>query len=138
MSMIDLTGMLDEIENAEEPKVLKSGSEYKLRIISVRGGEAGQGNCEYISPVFEVPSEPLAKEFSTFLWVPDKESLSEKQFVRALNDFKKFIKAFSIDISKPLDYEDDLPGHEGWAILGTKNSDEYGEQNTIRSFVAGR
>jgi hypothetical protein len=136
--MLDLTDMLDEIENAQEPTTLKSGSEHKLRIISVRGGTAGVGDCEYISPVFEVPAEPLAKEFSTFLWIPDKERLSEKQYARALSDFKKFVKAFNIDISKPLDYEDDLPGHEGWAILGTKNSDEYGEQNTVRTFITGR
>ena len=138
MSMLDLTNLIDEIEDAQEPTVLKSGTEHKLRIISVRGGVAGKGECEYISPVFEVPNEPLAKEFSTFLWIPDKERLSEKQYARALSDFKKFVKCFSIDLSKAFDYEDDLPGLEGWAILGIKNSDEYGEQNTIRTFITGQ
>lgn len=144
MSMLDLTEMIDEVENAQDPTVLGAGSEHKLRIVYVRGGYArdksfeGDGECEYISPVFEVPNEPNAKEFSTFLWVPDKTKLSPKSFQRALNDFRRFIKAFSIDISKPLEYEDELPGHEGWAILGTKSSDEYGEQNTIKSFQIGQ
>jgi len=127
--------MIDEVENAPEPTVAESGTEQKLRIISVRGGTAGKGDCEYFSPVYEVVDAPMVKEFSDFLWVPDKERLSEKQFQRALHAIKVFTKCFEIDISRPIDYEDDLPGRIGWAIVGTKKSDEYGEQNTVRKYV---
>jgi len=139
MSLLDLTGMIDEIEDAPEPTVADSGTEHKLRIISCRGGEAHSKNsgrdCEYISPVFEVPDAPLVKEFSTFLWIPEKKKLTEKDYARALSDFRIFIKCFGIDISQAFEYQDHLPGHVGWAILGIKDNDEYGEQNTIRKFI---
>ena len=138
MSLIDLSGKMDEIQNAPEPTIAENGSEHKIKIISCRGGEAGANDCAYISPVFEVPNEPLVKEFSTFLWIPDEDKLSPKQYARALNDFNVFSKCFGLDLSKPFDYEDDLPGLTGWAILGTKKSDEYGEQNTIRKFIVGQ
>ena len=137
MSMLDLTKKADEIMDAQDPTVAESGTEHKLRIISVREGFAGQNDCPYISPVFECMDNPLVKEFSSFLWVPDETKLTEKQYARSLSEFKNFCKAFDIDLSKPLDCEDDLPGHEGWAILGIKKDDEYGEQNTIRKFQIG-
>ena len=135
MSMLDLTDQLDEIENAEEPTVAEAGEEYKLQIISVRGGNAGKTDCEYFSPVFEVVGAPMVREFSDFFWIPDKEKLSEKQYKRALYAIKVFAAAFEVDLSRPIDYEDDLPGCEGWAILGSKTTDDYGEQNTIRKYI---
>ena len=135
MSLLDLTDLQDEIENAEEPTIAESGTEQKLRIISVRGGEAGKNDCEYFSPLYEIVDMPMAKEFSDFFWVPDKDKLSEKQYQRSLYAIKVLAAAFEIDISRPVDYEDDLPGHTGWAILGTKKSDEYGEQNTVRKYI---
>lgn len=136
-SMLDLTGLIDEIEDAPEPTVAKAGSEQKLRIVSVRTGEDKNG-CGYFMPVYEIPDMPMAKEFSHFMYVPDREKLSEKQFQRSLYAMKIFVKCFGIDISRPIDYEDDLPGLTGWAILGTRDSDEYGEQNTIRKYIAGK
>ena len=121
-SMLDLTGMIDEVENAPEPTVAKSGTEQKLRIVSVRTGEDKNG-CDYFMPVFEVPAMPMVKEFSHFMYIPDKDKLSEKQFQRALYAIKVFVKAFDIDISRPIDYEDDLPGKVGWAILGVRDSE---------------
>lgn len=133
-SMLDLTGLVDEIENAEEPTIAEGGSEQKLRIISVRTGEDKNGD-DYFMPVFEIVDMPMGKEFSHFFYVPNKEKLSEKQFARSLYAIKVFAKCFDIDISRPVDYEDDLPGHQGWAILGTRKSDDYGEQNTIRKYI---
>lgn len=135
MSMLDLSGVMDDIEGAEEPTIAEVGEEYKLRIISVRGGEAGKENCEYFSPVFEVVGAPMVKEFSDFFWVPSRNKLSEKQFARACYALKVFAAAFEIDLTSPLDYEDDLPGCEGWAILGSKKDEQYGEQNTIRKYI---
>jgi hypothetical protein len=42
----------------------------------------------------------------------------------------------NIDYSRPFDWEDDLVGLEGWIILGVKKSDEYGDQNTVKKYVA--
>ncbi len=135
MSLLDLSGIIDEVEDAQEPTVAGKGTEQKLRIVSVNGGIAGKKDCEYFSPNFEVVDAPLVKGFNQFFWVPDKEKLDPKQYARALWDIKVFAECFGIDLSKPLDYEDDLPGLTGWAILGIKKSEEYGEQNNIRKFI---
>jgi hypothetical protein len=40
--------------------------------------------------------------------------------------------------SRPGEPEDDWPGLEGWAILGMEKTDQYGEQNFVKKFVAPR
>jgi len=135
MSMLDLTNIKDEIENAEEPKVLPAGEEVQLRIITVNTGNDKNGR-PYFMPVFEVLSEPMAKEFSDFFAVPTKE-MSEKDYKRAIYKIKLFAQAFDIDLGRPIDYEDDLVGLTGWAILGVRRSDEYGDQNTVKKYIAG-
>jgi len=134
MSMLDLTQKVDEIEDSQEPTVADSGTEAKLQIISVNGDYDKNGN-EYFMPVFEVVDAPMVKEFTDFFHVPDEEKLTAKQYARSLNKIKNFVKAFGIDITRPIDYEDDLPGSIGWAILGIRRDDEYGEQNTVRRYV---
>ena len=134
-SMLDLTDLQDEIENAEEPIIAEADTEQHLRIVSVRTGEAGEKNCPYFAPTFEVMDAPLIKEFNQFMWVPDKDKLTPKQYKRSLWEMQCFIKAFDVDISSPIDYNDDLPGLTGWAILGVRDSNEYGEQNTIKKYV---
>ncbi len=135
MSLLDLTEILDEIEDSQEPTTAGKGTEQKLRIINVNGGVSDKNNCEWFSPVFEVMDAPLVKEFNTFFWVPDKEKLDPKQYARSLYDIKVFAKCFGLDLSVAIDYNDDLPGKTGWAILGLKKSEDYGEQNTVKKFI---
>ena len=138
-SMMDLTDLQDEIENAEEPTIAETGEEHHLRIISVGTGtsKSDEGkDRKWFSPVFEVIGAPMVKEFNTFFWQPDKENLTAKQYERALYSIQVFAASFDIDLSRPIDFNDDLPGKVGWAILGSKKDDEYGEKNTIRKFVA--
>lgn len=137
MSMLDLTNQMDEIEGAEEPTVAEAGEEYKLLIISVREG-TDKNDLDYFAPLFEVVGAPMVKEFSGFLHVPNKEKMTEKQYKRSLYAIKVFAKCFGIDLARPIDYEDDLPGLEGWAILGSKTDDTYGEQNTVRKYIIPR
>jgi hypothetical protein len=134
--MLDLTNIKDEIENAEEPKVLDAGEEYELRIIAVNTG-TDKNDRDYFMPVFEVPSEPMAKEFTDFFTIPDRNKMTEKDYKRAIYKIKTFAQAFDLDLSRPIDYEDDLIGLTGWAILGVRKDDTYGEQNTIRKYIAG-
>lgn len=134
MSMLDLTQMQDEIEDSQEPTVADSGTEAKLRIVGVNS-DYDKNDNEYFMPLFEVTDAPMVKEFSDFFHVPNRDKLTPKQYARSLNKIKNFTKAFGIDISRPIDYEDDLPGHTGWAILGARKDDEYGEQNTIRRYI---
>jgi len=138
MSLIDYSDMEKEIEESQDPIVLPKGSEVKFRIIDVQTGTSDKNDCDWYAPIFDVPDQPLVKEFRDFFWVLDKKKLTPKQYAYGLNDFKKFKKCIGLNISKPFDPEDDLPGMEGWAILDTKKDDKYGEQNTIDKYIYGK
>lgn len=134
-SLVDYSDLANDVENAPEPKVLDKGTEVKARIISVRTGTSDKNDCNWFMPTFDVPDEPMVKEFNDFMWELDKTKLDEKSFQRALYKFKTFVKAFDIDLSRPLDWTEDLPGKEGWLIVGARKDDEYGEQNTVRKYI---
>lgn len=138
MSLVDYSDFKDDIENAQEPKVLAAGTEVKARIVSVRTGISDKNDCPWFSPVFDVPSEPMVKEFNDFMWELNAEKLTAKEFERAKYQFKSFATAFKIDYARPLSLEDDLPGKEGYLIVGVRKDDTYGEQNTVRKYVAGK
>ena len=59
----------------------------------------------------------------------------EKQRNNASFKIKLFLETFDLD-PKSLDDPQDLIGAEGWAILGLEESDEYGEQNFVKKFIA--
>jgi len=137
MSLVDYSELEQEIENAPEPKILKVGSEVLARIILVNTGVSEKNGCKWYNITFDVPEDPLVKEFRYFFWELDREHLDEKQYSRNLYSFKLLIKCFGIDISRPFNWEEDLLGKEGWVILGVKKDDGFGEQNQINKFVAG-
>lgn len=137
MSLADYSDLEKEIEEAPKPKILPRGTEVKARIISMREGVSDKNNAQWYMPVFDVPDEPLAMEFSDFFWdLADRDKLDEKSAARSLRKFKDFADAFDIDFSRPFSWEDDLPGKEGWVILGVRKTDEYGDQNTVSKYVA--
>jgi spermidine/putrescine-binding protein len=143
MSLTDYSSLEKEIKDAPEPKVLEKGTEVKARIIAVRTGQVEKEESEfygldYFSVSFDAPNEPLAKEFNDFFWdlAAAKGSMSEKNYLKALRHFRTFADAFGIDYSKPFSIEDELPGKEGWLIVGIKSSDEYGAQNTVQKYLS--
>lgn len=133
--LTDYSNLEQDITNAQEPKILPSGTEVKARIISVRSGVSDKNDCTWYQPVFDVPDEPLVMEFNAFMWELDRSKLTEKQFTRGLHDFQQFAKAFGIDYSRPFSWEDDLIGLEGWVILGIKKDETYGDGNTIKKYI---
>lgn len=145
MALTDYSSMEKDIENVPEPAVLKKGTEVRARIIGVRTGvvekaESDYDGISYFSVSFDAPDEPLAKEFSDFFWdLIDRDKIaqvSEKTLLAAMRKFRNFADAFGLDYSRPFDLEDDLPGKEGWLIVGVKKSDDYGEQNTVSKYLA--
>lgn len=130
MSLLDLTSQ--DLDDVEEPITLEAGTEAELRIIIVNEG-TNKNNDPYFMPVFEIVDEPLAKECSDYFGLPC-DSMNEKQLHRAKFKIANFGKAFDIDFSRPIDLED-LIGLTGWGILGVSNSEEYGEQNTVRKYI---
>ncbi|MHA1286862.1 MAG: hypothetical protein ACTSPB_05600 [Candidatus Thorarchaeota archaeon] len=139
MSLTDYSNLEKEITEAPEPKTLPRGTEVKARIIAMREGISEKNDAQWYMPVFDIPNEPLAMEFNDFFWdLADRDKLDEKSASRSLRKFKLFAEAFGIDYSKPFSWTEDLIGLEGWVILGVKKSDEYGDQNTVSKYVAGR
>lgn len=142
MSLVDYSDLEKEIANAPEPKTLPRGAEVKARIIAVKSGVSDKertNGATWYQPVFDVPSDPMVSEFNAFFWdLASKDKLDAKQVARNMNAFKNFAIAFGIDYSRPFSWEDDLIGKEGWLIVGVKKSDEYGDQNTVSKYVAGR
>ncbi len=140
MSLVDYTDLEKDISDAPEPKILPRGSEVKARIIAVRSGISDKNNCQWYQPVFDVPDDPMVIEFNAFFWdlADAKGKIDDKQFQRALNQFKNFASAFGIDYSRPFSWDDDLLGLEGWMILGVKKDDEYGDSNTVKKYIVGK
>ena len=137
MALTDYSSLEEKIEDAPEPEILPKGTEAKLRIISVRTGE-DKNDLRYFMPVYDIPDEPLASEFSDFFYdLVELDKMDEKAQARALRKFKNFAKAFDLDLSQPFDLEDDLTGKTGWAILGVRKSEEYGDQNSVSKYIQG-
>lgn len=132
----DYSDLADDIENSQEPTVLEAGSEVKVRIIDVNTGVSDKNGCHWVMPVFDVPDQPLIKEFNYFMWELEKDKLKPKQYERGLNHFKNFAKAFGLDYSRPFEWED-LIDLEGWVIVGVKKDEEYGDKNTVKKFQTG-
>ena len=140
MGLTDYSSMESEIRNAPEPKVLPKGKEVKARIVSVSSGNSEKyGGALWHNVTFDVPSDPTIREFKMFQWDPvDRDrviAVDAQQWSRALDQFNKFTKCFGIDLSKPFDWESDLPGKTGWVIGGNPTSDDYGDKGTIGKFV---
>ena len=136
MSLVDYSEMKDEINNAPEPKVLKAGTEVKVRIVKINTGISEKNDCGWKSIVFDVPADPMVKEFNDFFWNLDRDKLDSKSYERTKYQYRIFGAAFGIDYARPIDFEEELPGKEGWVIVGTKKSDEYGEQNNVKKYLA--
>jgi len=147
MALTDYSKLEKEIENVPEPTTLKKGTEVKARIISVRTGVVEKDDSDYVglsyfSVSFDTPDEPLAKEFSDFFWdlcdLEGLKNISEKAALGAMRKFRTFAEAFGLDYGRPFDLEEDLPGKEGWLIVGIKKSDEYGDQNTVQKYLSSQ
>ena len=119
-----------ETGDAVEPKALPAG-EYKIHVVDVRMDTDKNGH-PYMLPRFEIVGEPTAKDFTRFHGLPHPE-LTEKQLNSCIWDIGQFKKCFGIPDGKvPLN---EMIGSEGWALLGMKDNQEYGEQNTLRKYI---
>lgn len=134
--MNDYSDLEKEIKESQPPSTLKSGTEVQFRIITVREGTSDKNGAHWYQPVFDVPDQPLVAEFNGFFWdLNDRDKLEPKQAARLLNQFKQFAECIGLDYSKPFSWTDDLPGMGGWAILGVKKDDQYGDSNTIKQYL---
>jgi hypothetical protein len=134
MSLMDFSSVEKEIQDAPAPHILPKGTEAQVRIIGVNEGVSDKNNSRWFMPRFDVPADPMAKEFNAFFWNPlDNSKLDEKQKQQNNYNFGQFVKCFGIDL-KSFDFES-LAGKKGWAILGVQKDDEYGDKNTISKYI---
>ncbi len=140
MSLCDYSSLEQTIKETPEPKILPKDTEAKLRIVRITEGVSQKDDQEigYFLVTFDVPSEITCPEFTHFFWdLSDKDKLTPKQQNRAFLSFREFAEAFDIDYSVPFSWVDDLPGKEGWALLGIQvdKTGEYPDKNVVRKFI---
>lgn len=135
--LTDYSDLEQEIQDAPEPKYLPAGSEVLARIVSVNSGIDKNG-LDYHMPVFDLPDDPMVIMFSDFFYVLDKEKLDPSTYQKSLYQFQKFAASFGIDYSRPFDWQDELPGKEGWMILGIAKdkTGQYGDKNSVRKYIS--
>ena len=121
------------LSDVKEPTIIEANTEVTLRIISVKEGVDKNGN-NYIQPVFEVPEVPEAKSFSYFLSIPNDQMDAKKKQNSGWR-LLQFLTAFGVNSDGEIDLED-LIGLTADAILGVESSEQYGDQNYVKRFVA--
>jgi hypothetical protein len=135
---MDFSSMEKEINDAPEPRVLNKGEEVQVRIIAVNTGISEKNGAPWFMPRYDVPKDPMVKEFTDFMWDPSGNSkLDEKSKQRNTYHIQQFFKCFKIDISKPFQWED-LVGKLGWVIAGQRTTDDYGVQNSVSKYITGQ
>jgi hypothetical protein len=130
-------GMVDvgkDLANAKLPTAVEANTEAKVRIIRVMSG-TDKNDLDYFQVLLEATEFPTSKDFTHFLHATNQDGMTPKQKERTNWSFKEFCNAFGFDFSRPFDPEDDWPGLEAWAILGVKKSDQYGDQNFVKTWI---
>lgn len=143
MALSDYSDLEREINDAPDPKPLPAGTEVKLRIVRVDSGvidkaESKSDGAGYYNVLFDVPSEPLCPMFTEFFYdLADRDKIDPSQFQRSLPKMRRFAASFQIDLSKPFNWETDLDGREGWAVLSYIKDKEgqYPDKNGVKEFV---
>lgn len=121
------------VADAPEPKAVPADEEYKLRIIGAT--QDNDKNQEpYLLPRFDIDGQPLSKDFTKFLRIPHS-GLEEKDMIRARSSMRIFLTCFGLPTSGQIDLED-MKGKTGWAILGIEETEQYGENNYVKRFIA--
>ena len=137
MSFLDI-----DTSDAVEPSCVPGDIEYKVRIIAYREKEDEEGKLNkilinqngepYISPIFEIPSEPTSKDFNTYIPLPHDE-MDPKTLAKAKWRLEEFKRCFNIPQGR-VDLANTI-GNEGYVILGLKEDPQYGEQNFIKKMI---
>ncbi len=138
MSLMDFSSLEKEINSAPAPRILNKGEEAELRIIGINEGVSDKNGARWFMPRFDVPRDPMVKEFTAFYWNPlDGAKIESKQKQQNDYAFQQFKEAFKIDLSKPFSFED-LIGKKAWGIAGVRHTDEYGDQNFVSKWVISK
>ena len=134
---IDETDDVDLLDfdfgDAVELYTLPDG-ENQLRVVNVEKRTKEETGNTFLLVRLESVDDPHSKDITHVIMYPSSEKDEKENNNRKLR-FKQFIESLGVDSTGMT--VDDLIGETCWAILGTKDSPEYGEQNTVRRFIVG-
>ena len=134
----------ENFDEVVDPKPVPEG-EYTIQIMDFKADDEGNiilknksGN-PYVLPLIDVvdcEEAVYAQRFSHYMGLPHGD-MDKKQKNACLADNRKFYKAFGVDPSQRVNFED-MIGLKADAILIVKKDIGYGEQNAISKFIAPR
>lgn len=124
-----------DFDNIFEPKSVKEG-EYQLRVLDAQTKTSSKTGGDYISVKLEIVGEPEAKDINHVMMMPTSNDDVKKRNSR-LSAIANFLKACGLDPATTSNVNEVI-GCSCWAILAEEADPEYGMQNRVRKFVAGR
>lgn len=128
-----MTTLKFNTKDVREPQPVAAG-EYVIRIIRAEVKPRSNGQGTMLALTFDLPGEGDARLVNHWLMFPDTAT-DEAQENRVLRNLKAFGEAFDVDFEAGIEV-DELLRKEGKAILSVETSEEYGEQNRVKRFLA--
>lgn len=110
--------------------------EQRLQIVSAKTGRKSPEKAPYLLIRLELPDHLDALSLTHVIGLSDPQIDSPKDMNMKRLRLREFYEAFGVDYTQPVDL-DGLAGMEGWGILSTETSPEYGEQMRVRRFITG-
>lgn len=148
-----MTGtLMDDFQNADQPSGLESdevmdlsfddvydeivhptGTEAKLRCTGAEKGIDKNGAL-YWRLRYEDASDPHVKQISVFIGFPQPDIHDVRQVNNKKKAFMNWKLAHGLDLTQPVSLRDCV-GLEAWALLRQTESEEYGAQNDVKSWI---
>jgi hypothetical protein len=135
MSEQEATFINFEDGDAVELGTLPGGTEAQLRIVDAKTGTSQKGSGDFLMIRMEIVNEPYMKDISHVIMFPDGNQDDKSNNNRKLG-MKQFRAAF--DIASGGFNTNELIGKTAWAVLNEKDDPEYGKQNRVKNWVAGK
>lgn len=128
MAFLDFSGTY-------EPETVSPG-EYRLRVLEaeVKQQKPEKGTGMFIQLKLDIPDAPRSKDITHIMMMPTAND-DPKQKNSRLSNIQLFLKACGFD---NVNNVDEVVGSTPWAILTEEESTDFGKQNKVRKFVAGR
>jgi len=119
-----------DYQNVPDLNTFDEGAKETVRITGFQVDEPGF----WIRVTLECPSDEMSKDISHFISIPHPDDPPKKRNFK-LHMIEDFTTAFGLSNDEWLDPET-WSGRQAEAILGTKNDEKFGNQNTIKQLFA--
>lgn len=133
-----MSSLLDmNFDDVYEPEHHEGDKEVILRIESAKlGAKKDDPSARRIEAVLIDPANDRIEEIYLYLPIPNAETEPRKANKQKAR-IQKFYTCFDIDYHHEIDIERDLPGKEGFCLIGLDDDPQYGKRNVVKDFIAG-